>query len=168
MRDMKERYRLRHPSLQGTLGPYTIEELHKAVEANSFPVDSRVLPVDAADESANWRALHELLGLPAPPSGAPLPRAASAAPVTTAGDRRRALRAATAYGGLRTLIHVITGVALVAVLLIFAMTKQSHLGFELLLMSALEAAVIVIVAGALQALLDIADCSLQRGARDDG
>lgn len=68
MRSMDHLYRLRHPSRHGTLGPRTLRDLREALTAQSFPPDSRVLPIGAADEAANWRGVHELLGLPAPPT----------------------------------------------------------------------------------------------------
>jgi hypothetical protein len=168
---MEERYWLRHPSLHGLLGPYTIVELQTGLAANTFPEDSYVLPDGGQDETAlraspHWRPITDALNLPRPPSPPDLPPAPPT-PTELAEGRRGELRRRTAYWLPRTLISTGALIGIVVACLTsisaFAVIGRDN-GFVsvtvLLGGLAWQILVIVVAAGALQALFDLADCAL--------
>lgn len=171
---MAERYWLRHPSLSGHLGPYSEADLHAALGSNSFPRDSYVLLDAGQDEtsrmaSTKWRPMTDLLGLePPPPSKKPV-APAEPPPPSVAEQARKRVRTASAYDGVRRLIQILAGFALVAlavacVATLFARGLDSTTRLAGLVVLVLEAFAVIVFAAVLQAILDIADCNLRRDA----
>ena len=172
------RYWLRHPSLRGLVGPYSLPELRAAIEAKSLPADGYVLRDEGQDEttlrsSPHWRPAWEMLGLPPPTS-----RTAAAQPAAPLDQRRDAvarrarLRERTAYSSARTAIRVVRllFVAMVGATLLLGVfgisTTDGSASFKgigiavAIAWTMVEILIVLVVAALAQALLDIADASM--------
>ena len=169
----EERYWLRHPTLRGLVGPYRLDELRAALTAESLPADSYALRDTGLTEndmqaSPSWQPVTDVLGLPRPPKPEPT-AVAGTPPVPPALAARTSVRAATAYSPLRTAVSVVAVIACTVVVLstmtaIGTVGHAATAGFVAIALCemAVEVAVILITAGIVQALLDIADCSLRK------
>ena len=162
---MEERYWLRHPSLNGHLGPYAKEDLAQSFENESFPKDSYVLldrgqNLQDRQTSVDWFPLRRLLGLAEPPKASYAPPALPSnepPKPPDASERRDHLRRCSAYSALRTLIIIAQLILLVGTLVVSFATAQRGAGGVAMVAWFIQAVMIVAGGMLLQALLDIAD-----------
>lgn len=163
---MEERYWVRHPSLREHVGPLTREELRARFDTETMPRDSYALPdgdesKDQRDARPDWRPVSQVLGLQAAgTANAATPP--SKPPSVSNADRREHLRIHTAYVGLRFLI--VTGMTVLVigeVVVMFALLSRSDPATSPLMM-VLSAIVTLVIGLSLLALVDIADCHIQK------
>jgi len=171
---MEERYWLRHESLRSVVGPYSLVELRMALAAGSFPRDSEVLlfedqAAEERDASTEWQPIAHLFGEPTPPLR---PRTKPSERDVVLG-RLWIVRDGTRYATARTLVNVCAMLGILAqVVTMIAVLSQGRMltfGMVALTLASTAFSVMMILVGAtaLQALFDLADCSLRQDARDD-
>lgn len=161
------RWWVKHPKLNGFLGPYREDELAAATENRSLPYDCRVLldegqSMFALKAAEGWTTLPEALGIAAP-AGEWAPAADAR---HTPGERRDALRRRdrlrrqSAYPVLRWVLYGLTG--LVCWVQVTTILGDPGMPFGTKLATLLAAiAGTIALAGLLFAVLDIADRCVQ-------
>jgi hypothetical protein len=171
---MEDRYWLRHPSLNGHLGPYRAEDIREAIESETFPRDSYLLVDSGQNEtdrmaSPYWSPATVILKMEAPPPTSTVVQKPEPPLGIEREQIRQRLRQGTAYSILRTLIVIMAIVAMVAVVaeVILGMAVISFVGgndghFEKIIAVGWKLLEIIVCAAFLQAMLDIADANLKR------